>query len=119
VSCDVRHGASYAQRRADGSINAQQLKSLVNNRVARLQALGGNGGLSTDSAPPAVGSLAFWGRGIGGDLEISIPGSRLNADLNLSGLTEPSKHAGPDLVVERFVGTFLPSGPCESLFEPL
>ncbi len=66
----------------------QQLKSLVNNRVARLQALGGDGGLSTDPAPPAVGSLAFWGRGIGGDWEISLPGSRLNADLDLSGLTE-------------------------------
>jgi hypothetical protein len=88
VSCDVRHGANYEQRRADGSIDVQQLKSLVNNRVARLQALGGDGGLSTDPAPPAVGSLAFWGRGIGGDWEISIPGSRLNADLNLSALTE-------------------------------
>jgi hypothetical protein len=88
VSCDVRHGAKYEQRREGGSIDVQQLKSLVNNRVAKLHGLGGDGGLSTDPAPPAVGSLAFWGRGVGGDWEISIPGSRLNADLNLSGLTE-------------------------------
>jgi hypothetical protein len=84
VSCDVRHGANYEQRRADGSIDVQQLKSLVNNRVTRLQALAGDRGLRTHPAPPAVGSLAFWGRGIGGDWEISIPGSRLNADLKLS-----------------------------------
>jgi hypothetical protein len=88
LSCDVRHGAKYEQRREDGSIDVQQLKSLVNNRVAKLQGLGGDGGLSTDPAPPDVGSLAFWGRGIGGDWEISIPGSQLNADLNLSGLTQ-------------------------------
>jgi len=88
VSCDVRHGANYEQRRADGKINSQQLKSLVNNRIARLQALGGDGGLATDPAPPAVGSLAFWGRGIGGDWEVTLPGSRHNADLDLSGLTE-------------------------------
>ena len=37
---------------------------------------------------PDVGSLAFWGRAIGGDWDSSIHGSRLNADLNLSGLTE-------------------------------
>lgn len=88
VSCDVRHGAKYEQRREDGTIDVQELKSLVNNRIARLQGLGGDEGLSTDPAPPAVGSLAFWGRGIGGDWEVTIPGSRINADLDLSGLTE-------------------------------
>ena len=72
----------------DGTVVVQQLKSLVNNRVAKLESLGGDDGLSSDPAPPAVGSLAFWGRGIGGDWEVSIPGSRLNADLDLSGLTE-------------------------------
>jgi hypothetical protein len=88
VSCDVRHGAKYEQRRGDGSIAVQELKSLVNNRVARLQSLGGDGGLSTDPEPPDVGSLAFWGRGIGGDWEVSIPGSQFNSELDLSGLTE-------------------------------
>jgi hypothetical protein len=88
VSSDVRHGAKYEQRRADGTIDVQELKSLVNNRVAQLDSLGGEGGLSTDPAPPAVGSLAFWGRGIGGDWEVTLPGSRLNAGLDLSGLTE-------------------------------
>ncbi len=88
VPCDVRHGARYEQRRADGKIDVQELKSLVNNRDAVLVSLGGDGGLSTDPAPPAVGSLAFWGRGIGGDWEVTLPGSRLNADLDLSGLTK-------------------------------
>ncbi len=88
VSCDVRHGAKYEQRREDGTIVVQQLKSLVNNRFAKLQGLGGDEGLGSDPAPPAVESVAFWGRGIGGDWEVSIPGSRLNSELDLSGLTE-------------------------------
>jgi hypothetical protein len=88
VSCEVRHGAKYQQRRDDGSIFTQQLKSLVSTRFAKLRALGGDEGLSTDPEPPAVGSLAFWGRGIGGDWEVSVPGSRLNSNLDLSGLTE-------------------------------
>ena len=80
VSCDVRHGAKYEQRREDGTIAVQQLNSLVNNRFAKLQGLGGDEGLVSDPAPPAVESVAFWGRGIGGDWEVSIPGSRLNSD---------------------------------------
>lgn len=88
VSCDVRHGAKYEQRRDDGAIFTQQLKSLVSTRFAKLRGLGGDEGLSTDPEPPAVGSLAFWGRGIGGDWEVSVPGSRLNSELDLSGLTE-------------------------------
>ena len=88
VSCDVRHGAKYEQRREDGTVDVQQLKSLINNRVGKLVALGGDGGLSSDPSPPDPGSLAFWGRGIGGDWEVTLPGSRLNADLDLSGLTQ-------------------------------
>jgi hypothetical protein len=88
VSCDVRHGAKYEQRREDGTINVQELKSLVNNRVAKLESLGGDGGLGTDPVPPDPGSLAFWGRGIGGDWEVTLPGGPFNAGLNLSGLSE-------------------------------
>lgn len=88
VSCDVRHGAKYEQRRDSGKIDIQELKSLVNIRVAEMVSLGDGGGFSTDPAPPAPGSLAFWGRGIGGDWEVSLPGSPLNAGLDLSGLTK-------------------------------
>lgn len=88
VSCDVRHGPAYGQRRKDGTVMVQQLTSLVNNRFAKLQSLGGNEGSIVDPEPPAVGSLAFWGRGIGGDWTVSVPGRQLNADLDLSGLTE-------------------------------
>jgi hypothetical protein len=88
VSCEVRHGSTYEQRRDDGSIFAQHLQSLVSTRFALLRGLGGDEGLSTDPEPPAVGSLAFWGRGIGGDWEVSVPGSQLNSELDLSGLTE-------------------------------
>lgn len=88
VSCDVRHGAKYEQRLEDRTISVQQLKSLVNNRNAKLRALGGDEDLGLDPEPPAVGSLAFWGRGIGGDWEVSIPGSPVNAELDLSGLTQ-------------------------------
>lgn len=88
VSCEVRHGAKYEQRREDGTIAVQQLKSLVGDRIAKTQRLAGDEGLGSDPVPPAPGSLAFWGRGIGGDWQVSIPGSRLNSELDLSGLTE-------------------------------
>ena len=39
-------------------------------------------------------SVAFWGRGIGGASEVSIPGSRRIADLDLSGLTEIQARIG-------------------------
>jgi hypothetical protein len=86
VSLDVRHGSTYEQRREDGTVDVQRLKSLVNNRFAKLESLGGDGG--PDPAPPDVESVAYWGRGIGGDWEVSIPGGRLNSDLDLSGLTK-------------------------------
>ena len=96
VSCDVRHGEQYEQRCEEAKVDVQQLRSLVDDRVAKLVGLGGDGGLSTDPSPPDPGSLAFWGygiggdegRGIGGDEEVTLPGSRLNADLDLSGLTQ-------------------------------
>jgi hypothetical protein len=87
VSCDVRHGGTYEQRLRGGTIDVQQLKSQVNTRFARFEPLGGDGGIRTDPAPPEVGSLAFWGRGIGGEWDVSIPGSTRNSALDLSGLT--------------------------------
>ena len=88
VSCEIRHGARYQQRRDDGTVFTQELKPLVSTRFAKLDGLGGDEGLSTDPEPPAVGAVAFWGRGVGGDWEVSVPGSRLNAALDLTGLTQ-------------------------------
>lgn len=88
VSCEVRHGARYEQRGEDGTIHVQDLKSLIGDRIAKTERLAGDEGLGSDPVPPAPGSLAFWGRGIGGDWQVSIAPSRLNSELDLSGLTE-------------------------------
>jgi len=88
VSCEVRHGGAYEQRRANGTITVQLLKSHVSTRPAKLTRLVADEGLGADPPLTAPQSLAFWGRGIGGDWEVSIPGSRTNSGLDLTGLTE-------------------------------
>jgi hypothetical protein len=88
VSCEVRHGGRYEQRRADGTIAVQLLEPRVSTRPAKLTRLAADEGLGADPPLTAPQSLAFWGRGIGGDWEVSIPASRLNSGLDLTGLTE-------------------------------
>ncbi len=88
VSCEVRHGGRYEQRRADGTIAVQLLEPRVSTRPAKLSRLAADEGLGADPPLTAPRSLAFWGRGIGGDWEVSIPGSRLASGLDLTGLIE-------------------------------
>lgn len=85
VSCDVRHGGRYEQRRADGTVDAQLLLPQVSTRYAKLAPLAADEGLGGDPPVTDPQSLAFWGRGIGGDWELSIvdPGG-----VDLSTLTE-------------------------------
>jgi hypothetical protein len=88
VSCEVRHGGKYEQRRVDETVTVQLLKPLVSTRPAKLERLAADEGLGSDPPLTAPQSLAFWGRGIGGEWEVSILGSRINSGLDLTGLTE-------------------------------
>ncbi|MFV0434514.1 MAG: hypothetical protein ACK5LO_11090 [Leucobacter sp.] len=84
----MRHGGSYEQRRADGTIDVQLLQSRTSTRRARLERLGAEESALVDLPLTAPLSLAFWGRGIGGEWDVSIVGMRDNAGVDLSGLTE-------------------------------
>ena len=88
VSCEVRHGGTYEQRRADGKIDVQLLEPRISTRPAKLTRLLPDEGLGPDPPLTAPQSLAFWGRGIGGDWEVAVPGKQFNSKLDLSGLTE-------------------------------
>jgi hypothetical protein len=88
ISCEVRHGPRYEQRRADGSVTVQDLQSRISTRRALLVPLAADDGGAVDLPLTAPLSLAFWGRGIGGDYEVSIVGSTDNAGVDLSGLSQ-------------------------------
>jgi len=88
VSCEVRHGATYEQRRADGTITVQLLEPRISTRPAKLDRLNPDEGLGFDPPLEAPQSLAFWGRGIGGDWEVAVPGQLSNAKLSLKGVTQ-------------------------------
>lgn len=87
ISCEVRHGALYAQRRRDGSVARQYLEPRIATRPAKLEPLAADEGLGEDPPLTAPRSLAFWGRGIGGTWELSIPENQLNGQLDMSGVT--------------------------------
>jgi hypothetical protein len=90
LSCEVRHGGRYEQRRADGQIDVQLLEPRTSTRRAVLTPLSPEGDGTVDLPLTAPLSLAFWGRGIGGDWDVSVvgAGARENAGIDLSGLTE-------------------------------
>jgi hypothetical protein len=87
ISCEVRHGGSYEQRRAGGEIDVQLLEPRVSTRRAVLEPLSPDEGSTVDLPLTAPLSLAFWGRGIGGEWDVSVVGARGNAGLDLTGLT--------------------------------
>jgi hypothetical protein len=89
ISCTVRHGGQYEQRRKDdGSIEVQQLDPQVINRRAKTRQID----RPEDNENPALDaptSLNIWGRGIGGDWEVRIEQHEIESgSLDLSGLTE-------------------------------
>jgi hypothetical protein len=89
ITCEIRHGSSYETRRRDGSITATVLQARVSNRFTKVGSplLADEG---TGSDPPLTDpqSIAFWGRGIGGEWEFSIPDRVFEEGLDLTGLTE-------------------------------
>jgi hypothetical protein len=88
VSCELRHGGTYEQRRRDNSIATQLLKPRVSTRPAKTTPLLPDEGLGDDPPLTAPRSLAFWGRGVGGDWQVTIPQEQFDSGLDLSGLTE-------------------------------
>lgn len=88
VTCEIRHGSAYETRRTDGSIHVDILQPLADNRNAKLEKLLADEGIGPDPLLTDPQSLAFWGRGIGGDYELSIPDHEFEDGLDLTGLTE-------------------------------
>ncbi|WP_375386691.1 hypothetical protein [uncultured Microbacterium sp.] len=88
VSCEIRHGGRYEQRRGDGTIDVQLLQARTSTRRAAFTPLSPEEPDTTDLPLTAPLSLAYWGRGIGGEWGVSLVGASENAGLVLSGLTQ-------------------------------
>jgi hypothetical protein len=90
VSCQVRHGDRYEQRRPDGSVAVQLLRPRADIQpagTARLEL----GGVVVSADPPltAPQSLSIWGRGLVGSWDVSIPATEVDLEhLDLTALTE-------------------------------
>jgi len=90
VSCQIQHGNRYTQQRSDGTRSDLLLEARTVTLPARTTQLE-LGGVDLGSNPPlsAPQALPFWGRGLCGRWEITIPQSEF--DLHhpeLTGLTE-------------------------------
>jgi hypothetical protein len=92
ISCEVSHSGLYLQRTRDDKGNAviatQLLQPRVSTRPAKTTPLLPDEGLGDDPPLSAPQSLAYWGRGIGGDWQLTIPQDQFDSGLNLSGLTQ-------------------------------
>ncbi|MFF0001754.1 hypothetical protein [Streptomyces avermitilis] len=87
ISYDVRHDGKYQQRRADNSVTTQWLLPKVATRFAKMTPLLPDEGFGDDPPLDAPKSLAFWGRGVGGSWQVTIPQQQFDTGLNLNGLT--------------------------------
>lgn len=88
ISCEVRHGGAYSQRRANGEIHVQLLEPQISTRRAQFTRLTAEDDALADVPLTAPLSLRFWGRGIGGDWSVSVVRAPENTGIDLSGLTE-------------------------------
>lgn len=88
VSCEIKRGPVYEHRLADGGVLEQVLSPRKDRRPAKLGQLAPDEGFSDDPPLTAPGSLAFWGRGVCGSWEVSIPEDQLaNGQLDLTNLS--------------------------------
>ena len=89
ISCEIKRGAIYEYELKDGSILQQLLQPRMDRRPAKLgQQLSPSEGFTPDEALDTPNSLSFWGRGVCGTWEISIPEDQLaNGKLDLSRLS--------------------------------
>jgi hypothetical protein len=91
LSCTVRHGGLYRLRRRDGSTISQPLTPHIAHPTPQFASL------QLTGAPPSSGPMGreriptqnLWGRGVGGDWQISVEEEELTmSGADLSGLTE-------------------------------
>src|SRR5262249_11876628 len=88
ISCVVRHGAKYEQRRREGGSTIQLLTPQFVNRRAKTERLD-RPVANLDSPLDAPSSLSIWGRGVGGDWEIAIEQHEIDSgSLDLSQVSE-------------------------------
>ncbi|MFJ9155148.1 hypothetical protein ACIRP7_45575 [Streptomyces sp. NPDC102270] len=88
ISCEIRHDGEYQQRRPDKSVTTQWLLPKVSTRDAKTTPLlPPEEGFGDDPPLTAPTSLAFWGRGVGGSWQVTIPQQQFDTGLNLNGLT--------------------------------
>lgn len=88
ISCEVRHGGVYTQRRRDGEVHVQLLQAQTSTRDAQFTRLVAEPGGVVDLPLTAPLSLRFWGRGISGSWTVTMVEDQQNAAVDLSGLTE-------------------------------
>ncbi|THA74397.1 hypothetical protein E6R60_19830 [Streptomyces sp. A0642] len=88
ISCEVRHDGRYQQRRPDQSVTTQWLLPKVSTRTAKTTPLLADEGLGYDPPLDAPKSLAFWGRGVGGNWQVTVPQKQFDTGLDLDGLTQ-------------------------------
>ncbi|KAJ9118100.1 hypothetical protein QFC22_003999 [Naganishia vaughanmartiniae] len=74
VTCEVRHGNRYSQQRRDGSRSDLYLKSRAMTLPSRTKPLElANVSIGTQPPLTTPQSLPFWGRGVCGRWEVSLP----------------------------------------------
>jgi hypothetical protein len=88
VTCVIGRGSAYETRRPGGAIDVTVLQPRASHRDAKLGPLVADEGLAPDPLLTDPQSLAFWGRGMGGEWELSIPDDQFDAGLDLTALTE-------------------------------
>jgi hypothetical protein len=89
ITCKIGHGSSYETRREDGSVTATILQARVSHRFTKVGSpLLADEGIGSDPPLTDPQSIAFWGRGVGGEWEFSISEHAFAQGLDLTGLTE-------------------------------
>jgi hypothetical protein len=89
LNCRVRHGGRYLMRSRDGQEADQLLEPHVTGTDARFTPLQPTGTPVSNGMSGELNLLSFWGRGVGGEWEVSVePGDLLIDHVDLSGLSE-------------------------------
>ena len=101
VTCEIRHGSAYETRRNGGAIHVAILQPRVSTRNAKLERLLADEGLGPYLVLTDPTSLSFWGRGIGGDYEFSIPDHEFDAGLDLTGSPRSRQHHQYSIILQQ------------------
>jgi hypothetical protein len=89
ISCDLTHGERYTQKLSDGKIDTPLLAPRTGTIQAPTRPLLLAGPDFEDEVLSTPQRLEFWGRGLAGQYELTIPQSEIDLHApDLSGLTE-------------------------------